>query len=377
MLAGPPDQRVSFVELFFDLVFVFAVTQVVGLLHHGITWAAVGQAVLVFWLVWWAWTQFTWTLNAADTTHHFVVLPALLATGIAFFMSVALPDAFQGRELAFAIPYVVIRVLGRALFAALSWTNSAQRSVVLRFSAASVGGLIAVVVGAALGDAMQYWFWGVAILLDVVAALVGGATIGFNLHLEHFSERHALFVIIALGEALIVTAASLTGTEWTLTLLYAAVLAVLITFGYWWSYFTIAKPMIDSALEAVAEIPMTKMARNVFSIVHFPMLFGVVILAVVSEEVLGHPDEPLTVVLRFSLAGSLVLFIGGMSVAVIMATGRLLVPRVLVVIATSSAVVLMANVNPLVSMLVAAVGVALALSAEHTVEGMRRRHGAL
>ena len=68
-ITSPEDQTVTFVELFFDLVFVFSVTQLVGLLHHDLSWPGVGQAVLVFWLVWWAWTQFTWTLNAADTTH--------------------------------------------------------------------------------------------------------------------------------------------------------------------------------------------------------------------------------------------------------------------------------------------------------------------
>jgi low temperature requirement protein LtrA len=350
---------------------VFAITQVVGLLHHGITWTTLGQAVLVFWLVWWAWTQFTWTLNAADTTHHLVVIPALVATGIAFFMSVALPDAFHGRELAFAIPYVAVRVVGLTLHVAVSWTDVAQRSAVFRFGTASIGGLIAVILGAIIGGDMQYWLWGVAVLLDIVAALIGGAQGGWNVHPEHFSERHALFVIIALGETLIVAAAGLSGTEWNSTLLYAAVLSVLVTFGYWWSYFTIAKPQLDSALEGMAGVQLTKAARDVFSIVHFPMLFGVVMLAVVTSEVLGHPGEPLTTALRFALAGSVLLFIGGMALAVMRATGRLLLPRVLVVIATSITVLLMADVNPLHSVSVAAIGIVLALSAEHVVEARR------
>src|SRR5688500_8944320 len=115
-IVSPEDQKVTFVELFFDLVFVFSVTQVVGLLHDGLSWIAVGQAILVFWLVWWAWTQFTWALNAADTTHHLVALATLAATAVAFFMAVVVPDAFQARALWFAIPYVLVRVIGLALY---------------------------------------------------------------------------------------------------------------------------------------------------------------------------------------------------------------------------------------------------------------------
>lgn len=169
-LVGPENQRVTFIELFFDLVFVFAITQTVGLLHGGITWSAVGQGVLVFWLVWWAWTQFTWALNAADTTNNLVELGILLATGVAFFMAVALPDAFHGRELAFAAPYVIVRIVGLALYVAVSWNNERQRSAVRLFATISIGGLVAVIAGGFAGGEAQYWLWGLAIVLDVVAA---------------------------------------------------------------------------------------------------------------------------------------------------------------------------------------------------------------
>ena len=96
------EQSVAFVELFFDLVFVFSVTQIVGILHHGFTRESVGQSTLIFWLVWWAWTQFTWALNAADTTHPWIKLATLAATAVAFFMAIAVPEAFGVRGLWFA-----------------------------------------------------------------------------------------------------------------------------------------------------------------------------------------------------------------------------------------------------------------------------------
>ena len=115
-VASPHDQSATFVELFFDLVFVFGITQVVGLLHHHLTWAGAGQAILVFWLVWWAWSQFTWALNAADREHPWIELSTLVATAVAFFMAVAVPEAFRGGALWFAVPYIVVRVIGLSIY---------------------------------------------------------------------------------------------------------------------------------------------------------------------------------------------------------------------------------------------------------------------
>ncbi len=176
--ASPEDQNVTFVELFFDLVFVFSVTQVVGLLHAGISAGTVAQGVLAFWLVWWAWTQFTWALNAANTDHARVQLATLVATAVAFFMAVGVPDAFGATAPWFAIPYVTVRVMGLLLYGWVASANEAQRSAVRLFGLASVGGLAVVLVGAFVGGEAQYWLWGLAILLDVIATIVGGGSGG-------------------------------------------------------------------------------------------------------------------------------------------------------------------------------------------------------
>src|SRR5688572_24718250 len=162
-VSAPKDQKVTFVELFFDLVFVFCVTQVVSLLHDGVTWRSVGEAVLVFWLVWWGWTQFTWALNAADTTHPRVEVATLVATGVAFFLAVGIPSAFHGHSLWFASTYVAVRVLGLLLYDWVAWADVSQRAAVRRFSLFSVGGMIAVLIGGWLGGNAQYAFWAMAI----------------------------------------------------------------------------------------------------------------------------------------------------------------------------------------------------------------------
>lgn len=324
-IASPENQRVTFVELFFDLVFVFAVTQTVSLLHHGLDWLAIGQAVLVFWLVWWAWTQFTWALNAADTTHQIVELGTLVATAVTFFMAVALPDAFHGRALAFAVPYVLVRVIGLTLYTWVASENPTQRAAVRTFALVSVGGLVTVILGALVGGDMQYVFWGLTILLDVIAAAVGGQSEGWNLYPEHFAERHGLFVIIALGETLIVA---------------AAVLAVAITCGLWWTYFVRTKPVLDHAFEHSAGAVQSTMGRDVFSLIHFPMLCGVIAYAVAIEEAVAHPGDPLHTEVQLALAVGMALFVGGMALAMWRATRRLLLPRVIVMLVTAVAVVL-------------------------------------
>ena len=364
-LVGPENQRVTFIELFFDLVFVFAITQTVGLLHDGITWTTVGQGILVFWLVWWAWTQFTWTLNAANTTNQLVELGILLATGVAFFMAVALPDAFHGRELAFAVPYVIVRTIGVALHVVVSWSDEKRRASVRVFATISIGGLAAVIAGGIAGGDAQYWLWGFAIVLDVVAAIIGGQQEGWELRIEHFSERHGLIVIIALGETLIVAAASLAGTEWTGELIAMTIAAVGITFALWWSYFPRAKPALDSAVEAIHGVARTKVARDVFSIGHFPMLLGVIAFAVVTEEVLAHPGDALHAESRVALAVGLLLFVGGMSAAMWRVRGRPLVGRAVIIAVAALLIAVIGDVHPLVTVGIGLAGVVITQIAEH------------
>ena len=363
-LISPADQKVTFVELFFDLVFVFAFTQVVGLFHDGVTWSSTGQFVLVFWMVWWAWVQYTWTLNAADTTHSFIEVATLLATGVAFFMAVAAPDAYHGRELAFAVPYVATRVIGLTVYVMVAWADPKMRSAVVIFGATSATGMVAVIAGAAIGGPAQYWCWGGAIALDVLAASIGGRRQGWGLHPEHFSERYALFVIIALGESLIVAAAGLTGATWTGGLITIAVLSVALAGAMWWSYFKRAKAAVEHAMKALVGPSQSTMARDVFSVMHFPMICGVAAFAAAVKEAIAHPEDPLSTGARLALASGVLLFVGGMALAKWRATTQVLIHRVVAVACAAVAVAVTADVQPYVSLLIALAGVVGAIILE-------------
>ena len=372
ILASPSDQRVTFVELFFDLVFVFCVTQVVSLLHDGVTWRAIGEVVLVFWMVWWAWTQFTWALNAADTTHPRVEVATLIATGVAFFLAVGIPSAFHGHPLWFAGTYVTVRVLGLLVYDWVAWTDPSQRAAVRLFSLVSVGGLVAVLAGGIIGGTAQYALWALAIILDLGAAAVGGSAEGWNLHPEHFSERHGLFVIIALGESLIVAALTLTDGEWPASQLVAAVLSVAIAGAMWWTYFTRNKLELDHAFEGAQGRDLSMLARDAYSILHFPMLLGVIAFATTVEHALGHATDPLGTSGRALLAASVLLFEGGMTMALMRAGRPVSMARRFLPVATAAAVFALAAVSAVVSLGVVLIGLILLAAGEP----VRTRHHA-
>lgn len=371
-VAAPIDQRVTFVELFFDLVFVFCVTQVVSLLHDGVTWRSVGEVVLVFWLVWWGWTQFTWALNAADTTHPRVQVATLVATGVAFFLAVGIPSAFGAHSLWFAGTYVAVRVLGLLVYDWVAWADPAQHQAVRRFSLVSVGGLVAVLIGGILGDTAQYAWWAIAIALDLGAAIIGGGTEGWNLRPEHFSERHGLFVIIALGESVIVAALGMTDGNWPAAKVAAAMIAVAVAGAFWWTYFARNKLELDHALESVQGRERSMLARDAYSILHFPMVLGIIAFAATVERTLSHSSDPLGLNGRVLLASSVLLYVGGLTIVLKRARRPIRTVRRWLPLATAAAVVALADVPAVVSLAVVLAGVTLLALGEP----VRQRHHA-
>jgi low temperature requirement protein LtrA len=340
-IVSPDDQRVTFVELFFDLVFVFCITQVVTLLHGHVDAKTAGSALLVFWLVWWAWTQFTWALNAANTDHHRVQLATLLATAIAFLLAVGIP-----------------RALGDG------GSNPGQRRAVHVFASISMTGLVAVLLGAVAGGAAQYWWWAAAIGLDLVAAGIGGQQQGWNLHPDHFVERHGLIVIIALGETLIVAASGLIASPPGPLATVAGLLAVAITSGLWWTYFHYPKLLFEHQMSARDGHARSCMARDVFSVMHFPLLCGVIGMAAATEQALMHPDQPLATDIRLALGGGALLFIWSTGGAMWRVTGRPPVARAMLGLLAVAGVVAGGAV-PLVAMAILLGVLAVLAAVEH------------
>ena len=372
--AGP--QSVTFVELFFDLVFVFAVTQVTVLTAHHLDPAGVLRSLLLFWLIWWAWTQFTWTLNPADTTHAGVRVVTLVATAFAFVMATAVPDAFAEGAIWFAVPYVVVRVLGLALQLRLNAEGpGANPRGAWTWAGFSSIGLALVLLGAIVEPSLRVGLWTAAIVADIAAAEIAGRSQEWDLHPGHLSERHGLFVIIALGESLIVAGTAVAAEERTASLTGIAILAVVVACLLWWTYFGWLKDALEHGASRASRSQMGPLARDAFSLAHFPLIAGIVGFAVALEEIGAHPDEPASAVVIGSLGLGVTLFVASSALALRLCGGPALIARLVflgVMLMGLAFVAPLAPVWPLLVVAAALLGIVLVEGAGPVTEPERR-----
>jgi low temperature requirement protein LtrA len=364
-LAASP-QSVTFVELFFDLVFVFAITQLTVLTAHDLTPDGILRSILLGWLIWWAWTQFTWTLNPADTTHPVVRIVTLAATAVALVMAASVPRAFADDALWFAAPYVLVRVLGLGLQVRVELERvGANHMGVVTWVGFSAIGLVLVLVGAIVDPGLRPWVWLLAILADLLAAARAGRNTTWDLNPAHLSERHGAFVIIAIGESIIVAGTTVANDERSLALGAAAAAAILVASLLWWTYFGWLKDALEERYAAAPPERMGPLARDAFSLAHFPLIGGIVGFAVALEEIGAHPDEPAKAAVLASLGVGVALFVASSALSLRLCGGRALLPRLAILAVMLVALVLVAPLQPVWPLAV----VAAALLAIVVIEG--------
>jgi low temperature requirement protein LtrA len=321
-------QGVTFVELFFDLVFVFAVTQITARTASDLTVAGVLQSILVGWLIWWAWTQFTWTLNPADTTHNWVRVLTLTATAAAFVMAASVPRAFTDEAIWFALPYLVVRLLGLGLQVRVEMEREgADHAAVYRWAGASLVGLALVLAGALVDPGLRNILWLGAIGADFAAATVAGRAATWDLNPAHLAERHGLFVIIALGESLIVAGAAIAGAELAPSLVAAVGASIVIACLLWWTYFGWLSEALAHRFAAADPRRLGPLARDAFSFAHFPLIGGIVGFAVAVEETVVHPNDPMTGPVLAALGVGVALFVASSALSLRILGGPVLIGR--------------------------------------------------
>lgn len=335
-------QGATFVELFFDLVFVYAVTQLTSYLLHDLTWSGLGRSALLFWLVWWAWTQFTWTLNLADTEHVWVRLPTLAATAVAFFMAQSLPDAYGTAGVWFAVSYVIVRLIGIAVQV---WVISGdQKASVTSWTLLSQVGLVLVLIGGFADPELRVWIWLAAFVADLAAAAFAGRGV-WVLEPGHFAERHGLIVIIALGESLIAAGVASSEVErgWSFAVTVGG--AVVVTCALWWTYFGTLHSKLEERLGVQRDDTLGRFARDVFSFWHAAIVAGVIGVAIAFEEAIAHPNEPLGAGAALALTVGVALYVGGLGMAAARAGIRRSVPpRLLVAVVALLVTPLITNI---------------------------------
>lgn len=367
-LTSPHDQGATFVELFFDLVFVFAISRLTHHVAHHMQASAILPTIVVGWLLWWAWTQFTWALNAANTNRHEVRVVTLLATAVAFLMAASIDGAFgDGRYAAFwfVVPYVLVRLLGLVLYDRVAGDEPAIRRGVRIFGLASMAGLVMVFAGAAAAPPLRFWYWGAAMLLDIGAACIAGRHQDWNLRIEHFAERHGLILIIALGEALIVAGVAVADGPRTGDIAVTGALAAAVTCLLWWTYFGWAKDAMEHGTMQAGADRQVAVARDTYTLWHFPLVFGVVGFAAGLVEVMHHPTGATPKAAAYTMAVGLVLFVGSTAAALRRATGVLAGPRLGLLAVTAVGVAAMAGATATTVLAAASLGLVAIILIEH------------
>ncbi len=305
------EERVTPLELFFDLIFVLALTQCTALMSHHPSWSGLAQGLLVLGMLWWAWVGYAWLTSLIDPEEGAVRLVMFGAMAALLIVSLCVPEAFEDLALVFALAYGAVRVAHIGLFMLASPDDDALRHSVLGL-AASTAIAVTLLATASLFDGLaQGALWALALLLDMGGPYLFGSA-GWKLVPGHFAERHGLIVIIALGESIVAIGVGAAGAL-TFGVGAAAVLGVALTAALWWTYFDIVAIVSGRRLvEAEPGRVQNEMARDSYSYLHLPMVAGIVLVALGLKKTIGHFDDHLDAVPAFALLGGISLYLLGL-----------------------------------------------------------------
>jgi low temperature requirement protein LtrA len=311
------EQRATWLELFFDLVFVFAVTQLSHLLLHHLTLGGALQTVLLLLVVWWAWIYTTWMTNWFDPDSVLVRLVLLMVMASSLLMAVAIPEAFGRLAPLFACAYVALQVVRNAFNVYATPRENEFHIVfhrILVWSLAS--GALWLAGGFASRDA-RTWLWIAALAADYLAPSLGywtprlgrSATTDWEIETAHFAERFQLFIIIALGESIVVTGATASSPAFDLVIGTSLMVAFATSAALWWLYFDEVGWRAQRFLSRADD--SGKLARDAYTYLHVPIVAGIIVIAVADEVVIAHPgSSPSTVELAVILGGPALYLIG-------------------------------------------------------------------
>jgi low temperature requirement protein LtrA len=301
------EHRVTPRELFFDLVFVFAFTQVATLLADDPTFAGIGRGVLVLGALWWAWTAYAWLMNTVDPEEGFVGAALLVALIAMFVAALVVPDVFDNEGVLFGVAFFVVCAMHLALYALAGRGSRDLLGAVLRLAPWSLLGAALILV-AGFTDGARIWLWLAALACTYVGAFLSGST-GWRLHPSHLAERYGLVLIIALGEAFISIGIGATGIGIGPGEVVAAILGLLVAASFWLAYFDFFSIRGERMLSELQGADRVALARDVYAYAHLPLIVGIVLFAFAMKTIVGHVGEDLDSVGAFALCGGSALYL--------------------------------------------------------------------
>jgi low temperature requirement protein LtrA len=301
------EHPVTPLELFFDLVFVFALTQVTGFISDDPTWSGMGKGLLVLAALWFAWGAYAWLTNEIDPDEGSARLAMFGAMAAMFVAALAVPHAFGEDAVLFGLAYFAVRLMHIVLFAEAT-PHVDVRQAAFRLARTAIPGPALLVVAGFMDGWAQIVTWLLALGIDYSGPYVFGVR-GFVVSAEHFAERYGLIVIIALGESIVAIGIGAAGIELGPLVVTAAVLGVALACALWWAYFDIVAVVARRKLVEARGHERARLARDSYSYLHLPMFAGIILVALGAKKVLAHVDEPLELVPAVALCGGVALYL--------------------------------------------------------------------
>jgi low temperature requirement protein LtrA len=302
-------ERVTPLELFFDLVFVLAITQCTALMADDPTWAGLGRGLLVLGVLWWSWVGYAWLTSVLDPEEGGVRLVMFVAMAALLVVALCVPGAFGDDALLFACAYGVVRFSQIGLFLIASRDNPALRQSVLGLAGGTAVGVGLIVAASALDGWAQGLVWALALALDMAEPFFFGSE-GWSLeHPGHFAERHGLIVIIALGESIVAIGIG-AGVAVDVGVVAAATLGIAAAAALWWLYFDVVALVAERSLAGLpAGRERNERGRDSYSYLHFPMVAGIVLLALGLKKTVGDVEHELGTVVASAMLGGAAIYL--------------------------------------------------------------------
>jgi len=302
------EERVTPLELFFDLVFVLALTQCTALMAKTPVWEGLVKGLLVLGVLWWAWVGYAWLTSVVDPEAGAVRLAIFAAMAGFLVAALAIPNAFGDDGLIFAAAYAFVRIAHIWLFTIASRDDPGLRRAVVGLAASTSIGVTLLLVASATDGALQLVLWGLALGLDAVGPYLIGAE-GWKLMPAHFAERHGLILIIALGESIVAIGVGSNAVVDT-GVVVAAVLGIAIAAAQWWIYFDVTVWVAERQFtEMNPGRAQNELARDAYSYIHFAMVAGIVLVALGAKKTLEHVGDDLKTVPAVALVGGAALYL--------------------------------------------------------------------
>ena len=319
------EASVTPLELFFDLVFVLALTQVTAYLAEHLDVQGFVRGMLLVAVLWWSWVGYSWLGNVVRADEGIVREVMLAAMATMFIFALAIPEAFDNLPgglygpVVVPVCYLVFRLLHLTMFWVVSRDDPGLHRQVMRFAPSVLVATAILLVAAGTTGHVQTILWATALVADYVGTLLGGAS-GWRLpSARHFAERHGLIIIVALGESIVAIGVGIAELPISAPIIVGAVLGLAVSGALWWVYFDVTAALAERALGEARDVERARMARDAYSYLHLLLIAGVVLLALGLKKVLEYVgdaarydlSDPLTGWGLFALVGGVVLYLVG------------------------------------------------------------------